>query len=421
MKLYEHQEKGLKEVEDRDHVAFYWDMGLGKTFAGSEKMAQLGEKVNLVVCQKSKIQDWHDHFKEHYRWKIYDLTKPSELAEYCGLAMGERFTVVGIINYDLIWRRTELFNLKNFTLLLDESSLIQNEAAKRSKAILGLHARNVILLSGTPTGGKYERLWSQMHLLGWNISKELYWKQFVKVEYLDMVGKSIPVVVGYKNVERLKRKMAEYGCQFLKSDEVFDLPSQNFQMIKIPATKEYKQFHRDKIITIGDAELVGDTTLKRMLYERQLCGQYSPEKLKAFTDLVQSTDDRLVVFYNFNDELDQILAICEEAGRPTNVVNGKIKEHWNYLNKSDSITIVQYQAGAYGLNLQKARRLIYFTLPLSSELYEQSKKRIHRIGQDKPCFYYLLIVKGSIEEKILATLNMRKDYTEALFEKDDHD
>ena len=72
-----------------------------------------------------------------------------------------------------------------------------------------------------------------------------------------------------------------------------------------------------------------------------------------------------------------------------------------------------------GLNLQKANKIIYFSLPLSSELFEQSKKRIHRIGQERPCFYYIMLCKGSIEEKILSTLEMRQDYTEVLFEKED--
>ena len=62
--------------------------------------------------------------------------------------------------------------------------------------------------------------------------------------------------------------------------------------------------------------------------------------------------------------------------------------------------------------------MVFYTLPLSSELYEQAKKRIHRIGQDQPCFYYQLICTGSIEERILATLEMRKDYTEELFKNE---
>lgn len=419
MQLYEHQEKGLEAVKDLNHVAFYWDMGLGKTFAGSEKIMQLGARVNLVVCQKSKIEDWMDHFKENYSsiTPPYDLTKAKELEWFMDDWKGGHHKI-GIINYDLLWRRSELLDLKDFTLLLDESSLIQTETAKRSKFILKMHPKNVILLSGTPTGGKYEKLWSQMHLLGWNISKDLYWKQFVDVEYLEAMGKSIPIVAGYKNVDRLKRKMAQYGCQFLKTDEVMDLPAQNVQKIKVNASTEYLTFRKNRIVTVGDTELVGDTTLTKMLYERQLCGMYSSEKLKAFTDLVESTEDRLIVFYNFNLERDLMHEICKKLDRPTSTICGNGKFMDNYEKWDDSVTFVQYQAGSMGLNLQKANKIIYFTLPLSSELYEQSKKRIHRIGQEKPCFYYQLIVKGSVEEKILKTLEMRKDYTEKLFERD---
>lgn len=429
MKLYAHQIEGLKATEGMNHVAFYWDMGLGKTFAGSEKLVQLGAKVNMIVCQKSKIDDWYDHFAEHYHlenggeYVIYDLTDESSLIAFMKTASFaiKDFCpkIIGIINYDLIWRRKELLKLDDFTLMLDESSLIQNETAKRSKFILKMNPKNVILLSGTPTGGKYEKLWSQMHLLGWQISKQLYWKQYVIVEYLDTVDRSIPIVTGYKNVDRLKRKMNQYGCQFLKTDEVFDLPAQTFTKVRIPASKEYKNFRKEKYVQIGMTELVGDTTLKRMLYERMLCGIYSEAKLKAFTDLVESTEDRLIVFYNFYDELEAMLKVCDEHERYASVVNGKMKCLEQYETNDSSVTFIQYQAGAMGLNLQKANKIIYFTLPLSSELYEQSKKRIHRIGQDQPCFYYQLIVTGSIEEKILRTLEMRKDFTEKLFEKDD--
>lgn len=428
MELYEHQKEGLKRTEERNRVAYYWDMGSGKTFVGSEKMKELGAKVNLIVCQKSKVEDWKNHiFCNHFSDYdfLYDLTDAtgfSQFMEKCELDFFKNDKKVGVINYDLLWRRPELLKLENFTLLLDESSLIQNEKSKRAKFILKLKPKNVILLSGTPTGGKYERLWSQMRLLGWNISKSLYYSQYVIIDYLDtMGGKSIPIVKGYKNVDRLKRKMREHGCDFLKTDEIISLPEQTFQTVNIGTTKEYRKFRKDKIIAVDGVELVGDTTLTKMLCERQLCGMYNEEKYQSFKDLVESTDDRIIVFYNFTAELDKLIKICVDLKRPYSVVNGSIKELSNYEKKSDSVTFIQYQAGAMGLNLQKANKIIYFTLPLSSELFEQSKKRIHRIGQKKACFYYLMICKNSIEEKILKALNMRRDYTERLFQEESED
>lgn len=418
--LYPHQQRELAETESMTHVAYYHDMGLGKTYTGGEKMIRLGADINLVICQKSKVDDWVKHLKENYANMsilCFDLTNKSEFTTFInGVKSGEFHGITGVINYELAFRRPQLKKLRNFTLMLDESQMIQNETAKRSKFILSLKPDNVILLSGTPTGGKYEKLWSQLKLLGWKISKSLFWKQYVDVEIMDNQGFPIKIVKGYKNVDRLKSKMRQYGCRFLKTEEVFDLPQQNFISISIPSTKEYRKFKRSSIIVVDDTELVGDTTLKKMLYERQLCGQYNKAKLDAFRDIVESTDDRLIVFYNFNEELEKLCKIAWDYSRPVSAVNGQQKDLLPYENVSESITFIQYQAGAMGLNLQKANKIVYFTPPLSSELFEQSKKRIHRIGQQQPCFYYELICKNSVEEKIYETLEMRKDYTEALFE-----
>ena len=412
--LLPHQVDVLEQTKDRTKVAYYLDMGLGKTFVGSEKMVNLHTKVNLVICQKSKIDDWMEHFKTFYDFKVFNLTNTKELGTFYGLAMGERFTVVGVINYELTFRRLELANLRDFTLMLDESSMIQNETAKRSKFVLKrLCPKNVILLSGTPTSGKYERLWSQMHLLGWNISKRTYYAHYVDIE---ITPEGYPIIRGYKNVDRLKHKMREYGCVFMKSDEVLDLPEQTFIDVKVPETKEYKKFKKTSIVTVEDDELVGDTTLTKMLYSRMLCGHYNKDKLSAFEDLLESTNDRLVVFYNFNAELEMLKEVCQKHDRPTSEINGVKHDLSNYNSCDNSVTLVQYQAGSMGINLQLSNKIIYFTPPLSSELFEQSKKRIHRIGQEHPCFYYQL--KCGIEERIYNTLAMRRDYTDALFEQD---
>lgn len=422
MELYKHQADALNATKDKNRVAYYHDMGLGKTYTGAEKMIQLGARVNLVICQKSKIDDWSNHFLSYYNIAVYDLTTKKGFDAF--ISAKDRIfkflkaDIVGIINYELAFRRKELLNLENFTLMLDESSLIQNEQAKRSKFILKLKAQNVILLSGTPTGGKYENLYSQMYLLGWNISKKMFYNIYVNYHYDDNNGFPLMIIDGYKNEDRLKRKMREHGCHFLKTDEVFDLPEQIHQTVSIFTTKEYRKFRKDAIVQFNNIELVGDTTLTKMLYERQLCGQYNTDKLEAFRDLVESTNDRLIVFYNFNAELQAIIDSIKDLPKFISVVNGDGKYLEYYEKYDNSITLIQYQAGAMGLNLQKANKIVYFTPPLSSELFEQSKKRTHRIGQQRTCFYYYLTCKNSVEEKIYKTLEMRKDYTEELFNYD---
>lgn len=412
MQLFPYQAAQLEASRNFNRVAYYHDMGLGKTFTGAEKAMSYDDPI-LIVCQKTKIGDWIKHFRRHYGITVFDLTNKRQYQEFFGTV--GRFA--GVINYDLIFRRNELRSLEGFTLLLDESSCIQNETAQRSKFILKMRPRNVILLSGTPTGGKYEKLWSQLHLLGWGIKKELFYKQYVEMEWIEdsESGFRIPHITGYKNVDRLKMKLADHGAIFMKSEEVFDLPQQIITPVHSRATREYRKFMRDEIITIEGREFIGDTILSKRIYARMMCSYLNKDRIAAFRDLIQSTEDRVIVFYNFNDELNALLDIAIEIERPVSIVNGERKDLDAFEADENSITFVQYQAGAMGLNLQKANKIIYFSLTDRSELFEQSKKRIHRIGQESTCFYYIMVCPGTVEEDILHTLEQRKDYTDELF------
>lgn len=438
-----HQQYALDLTKDLNHVAYYYDMGLGKTFIGAEKMYLLNNDVNLVICQKSKINDWITHFNTYYPdYEVFNLTVKTQAVRFRKMIdtgdLYKQRQIIGVINYELVYRRSYIAHITGFTLLLDESSLIQNETTKRSKFILKLQPESVILLSGTPTAGKYEHLWSQLRLLGWDITKKAFYASYIETEWVDCYGFKREVITGYKRVQHLKKKLAEYGAVFMKTDEVIELPEQIEQEISLKVTKEYlsfirnsyldldtlnlKRFHDDSDFSGKDVtphiELIGDNSLTKMLYARQLCGQYHKGKLEAFRDLLESTEDRLIVFYNFNEELTRLRKICESLNRQVSFVNGSGRSMYAYECVSNSVTFVQYQAGAMGLNLQKANKIVYFTLPLgkgSCDLWEQSKKRIHRIGQKKTCFYYYLLVRKSVEVENLAALREGKELTDELF------
>lgn len=414
MKLFDYQEKALALTSDKDNSAFYYDMGLGKTFIGSERMRLYGERVNIVVCQKSKIKDWCEHFKEHYTdYAVFDLTNKKDMQAFMIYPI---YKCIGIINYELAYRREELRQLKDFTMMLDESSMIKNETAKRTKFILSLKPSHTILLSGTPTDGKYEFLYSQLRLLGWKITKTAYYNRYIKTELRSYGGPMFRVVTGYKNVSELKAKLKEYGAVFAKAEEVIKLPEKKFIKEYSTVSSDYKKFMKDRVIKIDDKELTGDSTLSKRLYARMLCSAYSKDKISRLIDLVNSTSDRVIIFYNFNTELETLRKVLFD--RPISIVNGQVKDLKEYENNDNSVTLIQYQAGAMGLNLQKANRIIYFSLPERSELFEQSKARICRIGQEKQCYYHIMMCRKSVEEKIYECLLMRKDYTDELFRKE---
>ena len=414
MKLFDYQEKALALTSDKDNSAFYYDMGLGKTFIGSERLRLYGERVNIIVCQKSKIKDWCEHFKEHYTdYAVFDLTDKKDMQTFMIYPI---YKCIGIINYELAYRREELRQLKDFTMMLDESSMIKNEIAKRTKFILSLKPSHTILLSGTPTDGKYEFLYSQLRLLGWKITKTAYYNRYIKTELRSYGGPMFRVVTGYKNVSELKAKLKEYGAVFAKAEEVIKLPEKKFIKEYSTVSSDYKKFMKDRVIKIDDKELTGDSTLSKRLYARMLCSAYSKDKISRLIDLVNSTSDRVIIFYNFNTELEALRKVLFD--RPISIVNGQVKDLKAYENNDNSVTLIQYQAGAMGLNLQKANRIIYFSLPERSELFEQSKARICRIGQEKQCYYHIMMCHKSVEEKIYECLLMRKDYTDELFRKE---
>lgn len=408
VELYEHQRKVLELTKGKNRVAYYLDMGLGKTFVATEKMKQLDEKLNIIVCQKSKVDDWIEHLKTYYG--DYEIVKYNTQ----DLSNINNKTVL-VINYDLIWRRPAIADLKGFTLILDESSYIKNDQATRTKFIRKLKFKNVVLLSGTPVAGKYEELYSQLKLLGYKKNKSVYFSTYMVTTRFKIGGVPIQKITGYKNIDRLKRKLRGLGAVFMKTEDVFNLPAQVHNIEKVANTTNYKKFKKDRLLITKDLELVGDTTLNRLLYSRQLASQYNQNKLDKLKSLLEGTENRVIIFYNYDKELELIKSICKKLNKPISVVNGKCRDLSKYDSCDNSVTLIQYQAGSMGLNLQKANVIIYFSLTLSSELFEQSKKRTHRIGQDQTCFYYYLLTEGTVDEEIYKTLLERKDYTDKLF------
>lgn len=415
IKLLPHQIEILNSTAKHKRVGYFLGMSCGKTFISSEKANSLNVDI-LIVCPKSIILMWTDHFEKYYpKYARFDLTKPKEYTAFFQYKKKK----VGFINYDLVWRRPELSTLKNYTLLLDESSFIKNETTRRAKFILNqMKPDNVILCSGTAASGRYENLFSQLRLLGWNVSKKAFWNRYINYYTDTRQGFPITYVYGYKNVQELKQRIYEYGGRFLKTEDVLTLPEQIFTTIKCKTTPKYLKFQKTGIVTLDGVELVGDTVLTKLLYMRMLCGHYNPSKVEALKDLVRSTSDRLIVFYNFTAELDIIKEVARAEDKPLSVISGGEKNLEAYEKYENSITAINFQAGSHGLNLQKVSVMVFFTPTLSVENYMQSQKRIHRYGQKKTCSYYFLVCENSVEEKIYSSLERGQDYELELFKND---
>lgn len=416
-KLYKHQEDVLQQTKDHNKVAYYLDMGLGKSFVGSFKSVSFEDPI-LIVCPKSLVPQWLQQFADnHQEWERYDLTKKKQLEQYISDDNNRR---VGVINYESCWRRPELQKVKGVTLMLDESQAIANNTSKQTKGIMKLDYKNVILLSGTPaSNARYDKLYTQLKLLGLQMNKRSYEDRYCNFFEMENAGIKFRVLSKknpYKNVDELKSTMKDLGCVFMKTEEVLDLPDQRFINVFVNKSKDYKTFETEGYVDCGDVEYISNGPAQDMLFMRQLCN--SKSKLEMLKTLVESTNDRIVIFYNFDIELKLLQQCISKLKRPISFINGHEKNLNCYNNNDDSITLVQYQSGSAGVNLQKANKMIYYSPPVKSDFYEQSKKRIHRIGQENKCTYWKLITRDSIELKIYKTLDLKRDYTEELFKHD---
>ena len=416
-KLYKHQEEVLQQTKDHNKVAYYLDMGLGKSFVGSFKSVSFEDPI-LIVCPKSLIPQWLQQFEDnHQEWARYDLTKKKQLEQFINDDNNRR---VGVINYESCWRRPELQKVKGVTLMLDESQAIANNTSKQTKGIMKLDHKNVILLSGTPaSNARYDKLYTQLKLLGLQMNKRSYEDRYCNFFEMENAGVKFRVLSKknpYKNVDELKQVMHDLGAVFMKTDEVIDLPEQRFINVRVNKSKHYKTFEKDGYVDCGDVEYISNGPAQDMLYLRQLCN--SSEKLDMLKTLLESTNDRVIIFYNFDIELKLLQQIVSKLKRPISYINGHEKQLNCYNDFEDSVTLVQYQSGSAGVNLQKANKMIYYSPPIKSDFFEQSKKRIHRIGQNSKCTYWRLVTSDSIETKIYKTLELKRDYTERLFEND---
>ena len=229
MEWYGYQRSVINDIEDMENTALYLGCGLGKTAIATEQLIKYNNDINLCICQKSKIGDWIEHFKNYTDYEVVNYT--TKVA-----SIPKRAIIV--INYELAWRRKELGNLKNFTLILDESSKIQHEKSKQTKFIMKLRPKNTILASGTPCNGRYENLYTQLKLLGLKMNKTAYWNTFIDWTLADINGIKFRKVNGYKNIDELKELMRELGSVFLLTDEVAGLPPQTEQVVRVPRDRK---------------------------------------------------------------------------------------------------------------------------------------------------------------------------------------
>ena len=420
--LYNHQKLALQYLRLYDSFALFMEQGCGKTLTTLCRILELfksGEIENaLIVAPKATMGAWY---------------RDCEL--FGGLDRQLLEENITVINYDSVWRKNKGYERQWDCIILDESHFIKNRTSKRSAFLLklSLQAKYRYILTGTPIGnGQLENIWAQYAFLKPTVvrnrvASEIFgtYRQF-EDRYCVLNQWWQPFK--YLNVDELQDIIAEH-CYRVKKSDCLDLPEKlpdEVYDIELKEPKLYKELHKHS--TVEEMGILAENPLARMVRLRQICSGFindgdemhelKCEKLKVLKEF-STVGEKLVIFCEFRLSIDSISALLDTLKIKHVILDGrqKDKQIWRKFQTDPKIQVIicQYQSGSTGIDLYAADTIIFYEPTLSSNTLEQSKDRIHRIGQSNKCSYLHFVTKGTIEGAIYKALKGYNDFSEKLF------
>jgi len=429
--LYDHQRTALNLLRLNDGFALFMEQGTGKTFPVLFRMAELAASGRigsaLVVAPKAVCASWRD--------KAARLDENQQRA-LAGIRME-------VVSYDLAWRRKEIRDATWDLVVLDESHYVKSPSAKRTKACQALcsRARYRYILTGTPTSnGQLCNLWSQLSCVDPVVDRgriypsclggDSYYKWIERVAYMDPWHKPYK----YRDVDRIQEVMGEWSYRITK-DECLDRPERlPDEVLHVELPPKVRKVYDDMAehSAVVELDALAGNPLTRALRLRQMCSgflgledgggiEYPNPKVAALKDLLTDWEGKVVVFCDFRHSVEACAALLSRMGLNPVTLDGRTRDPdvWRTFQACEGVRAIvcQYQSGSAGIDLYAADTIVFFEPSLSSNLTEQARDRIHRIGQTRACSYYWLLTDRTIEPAIYDALRGYRDFSEALFTK----
>ena len=443
------QEEALEFALTHPHCMLDMEMGTGKTRVAIDTVfARKNTYRILVVCPKAVIGVWREKnkkFAPDKNWACYDpqkgtiKTKAEGLKKFLKTPASKQFV---ILNYACVWREPmgDLILKSNFNMvILDESHRAKAAGSKVSRylAMLGKRVNYRMCLSGTPMANSPLDVYGQYRFLDPTIfgTKHYLFLQ----EYAIMGGPDMRFVVGFKNQKRLNEKFNSiaYHCKMsdiadrLKLPDV--LPPTRIPVVLPPRDKKtMEELSKEFVAECGSGHVVVNNVLVSILRMQQICSGFcitkesvfdegevqelNTAKESALADILEdvSPTDSIVVFCQFKHDLEAIKRATLKAGRKYFELSGSFNTlvHWKRCN--GGVIGVQIQAGAEGIDMTKSNHAVYFSVPHSLAMYNQSKARLYRPGQTTPVSFSHLIAEGTIDEALYSALLRKEDIIESI-------
>ena len=442
-KLFAHQQDAyvfaLDTFEKGKAVALLADMGTGKsmmTIAITGTLeADKGVKKMLVVCPKSIVGVWEDEFRKfadyRYALTVLDGTMEKKRSSF-NYMQGAALQII-VVNYESCWRlETEISKWNPDLIVCDESSKIKTPSASQSKALhrLGRQSKYNIILTGTPISGSPLDIFSQYKFLDDSIFGTSFY--LFRNRYAILGGYQNRMIVGYRHLDELVEKVHSIAFR-IKIEDAVDLPpfidETRAITLEPKAQSLYRMLEQDCYAELANGEVTARNVLTQLLRLAQCTGgfirddikgeaqQVSGAKLDALEDIIDTCLDeekKVVVFARFVPEIEAIAAMLKKKKIGYAQIYGATTDRADQVKKFQEdpeikVFIGQLQTTGMGLTLTAANVAVFYSLDFSYANYEQSRARIHRIGQKQKCLYIHLVGKGTVDEKILNALKHKGD------------
>jgi len=444
--LYPYQEKGVRYGLYRRAALIGDEMGLGKTLQAIAlsvlKREVFGFEKVLVVTLASLKEQWKreiERFTDE-RAVVVAGNPMKRRAIYEG--NGRLFTIT---NYEALLRDVTIISrFKPDLVILDEAQRIKNFSTKTAEAVKSIPRKHALVLTGTPLENKLEDVYSIVQFLDPTMLAPL-WK--FAADHFMLSRRKKGKILGYRNLELLNEKLRSIVIRRRKQEVLSDLPNEVVNSYYLELSAKQAQLHVgyvSALIPLINKKYLTPMDLRRiqelLLRMRMVCDStylidrktnISPklEELSGILDeLVLQNRRKVVIFSEWTTMTFLIAKRLSEASIPFVELTGKVpvnKRHLlidEFTHNPDCKVFLSTDAGGTGLNLQAADCVINFELPWSPARMNQRIGRVSRIGQKSTCINVVnLITKNSIEEKILAGLQLKLDLFKGVFEEDGPD
>lgn len=391
--LYEFQKDIVNSADENYLIAA--DVGTGKTLMAIHHYLKhsKGEPL-LIVAPPTKIKEGGWNREVEFVEQTYDIKIKYETLSYGVLAKK--------------WKQ-----FKGYFVVYDECHYIKNPTSQRGKAgyRLSKSASHFLLLSGTPASNDIGDMINYFIMFGFTKNKTQFQKEYGIWDKLYLGSRSVNQVVDYKEKDKLLSWYQSFTTS-VKKDDVLDLPPIIFTKKFFKPSKEYKTIEKNRVLD----DVAYDTPSALMHGLRENAN--TKDKIAYLKMLFESTEDNIVVFYNYNSELKEIKEICKD--KTLFEVNGyrqELPQKNDWSEVKNSVTLVQYRAGSAGIELQYANVVVYYTPTFSYQDYAQSLGRTHRNGQKKKVTAIQFVTQKTVEEQVWETLENKKDFDQKIYLK----